>query len=459
MKPWLLKVLNGPNAGAQILVSGEVTMGTSIECDLILNDPHISPKHCQIKKGDEDEFEITPKEGLVFINGKKLEEATGKILVGEVLTIGSTHLTGGPSEQLWPSITIPQIQEIGGVWQPVMPVPGGAALVDKAQKDAVRDKKREKISKTSFRIIIFVAICALLGLVLFRVVVRRNRIVRRSEFRPSSFEKEVVEKPKDKQLIAEAAAKDLQKKIPKTYIKTLERNGEYMIYIYVNNQIQYDLARKIMNEQTTLVPSSIINIDDIDDSARAMMKALNFSVDVRVDNRGKATWYGYLPNNEALDSIKNQIAKDIPAITEDEYHIILGDKAVKATHSILAKNQFGTVVAAAERNNITLAGVISSGDKARWNKTLKELEREFLGGVKFVNMVTMNVSTTKPRGFFNAPVVSISISSSPYVVLQNGERIFIGAPVNDGYVVDSITTEGIGLTNSEGKKFIPLINH
>ena len=162
MKPWLLKVLNGPNAGAQILVSGEVTMGTSIECDLILNDPHISPKHCQIKKGDTDEFEITPKEGLVFINGKKLEEATGKLLLGEVLTIGSTHLAGGPSEQLWPSITIPQIQEIGGVWQPVVPTLAGAALDDKGQKDDVRDKKREKISKTSFRIIVFVAVCALL---------------------------------------------------------------------------------------------------------------------------------------------------------------------------------------------------------------------------------------------------------------------------------------------------------
>ncbi|MFI0348118.1 MAG: type III secretion system inner membrane ring subunit SctD [Chthoniobacterales bacterium] len=456
MKPWLIKVLNGPNAGAQILVSKEVSVGTSIDCDLILNDPHISALHCQLKKGDADEFEIIPKEGVVFVNGKKLEEATGKLLLGEVLTIGSTHLTGGPSEQLWPPITIPEIQEIGGVWQPVVPSPTSVVLNNDPKEVS---KKRAKLSKKSLRIIILILFCIWLGSFLLRVVNHRNLIVKRSEFRPSSFEKEESLEPKNQLMLVEATASDLRKKLPKDYIKTVERNGEYIIYIYVRNQIEYDLARKVMNSQAILVPSNIINIDDIDDSAGAMMKALNFSVDVSVDHRGKATWYGYLPNNEALDSIKNQIARDIPAITEDEYHIILGNEAVKKTHNILQQNQFGNIVAAAERNNITLAGTISSADKTRWKKTLKELEREFLGGVQFANMVTVSTGVTKVRGFFNAPVVSVSISSTPYVVLQNGERIFIGAQVNDGYVVSSITTEAIELTNSEEKKFIPLIKH
>lgn len=450
MKSWLIKVLNGPNAGAQILVPKEVVVGTSLECDLILNDPHISSLHCQIKQGEDDGFEVFPKEGIAYINGKKIETEKGKMLLGDVLTLGSTHLAGGPSEQLWPSITIPEIQEIGGVWQPMEPSLSAEELDGENQK-----KKQEKISKSSLHIIIIIGVCAFFGFFLFRVVVRRNLIVKRSEFRPAALEKEEEAPKKEKQIGAEAVIA-LQKKIPKSYIKGVERNGEYIIYIYVKNQIQYDEARKAMNAEKISIPSSIINIDDIDDSARAMMKAFNYSVDVRVDNRGKATWYGYLPNHQSLDFIKIQIGKDIPAITEDEYHIVLGEDAVKVVRDILLKNQFSMIASSPERDNITLTGTIFLADRARWKKTLKELESEFLGGVKFVSMVTINTALPKSHGFLHSPIVSVSISSTPYAVLENGDHIFVGAQVNDGYVVDSITSEGIGITSSEGKKFISL---
>ncbi len=101
-KPWLIKVLNGPNAGAQLLVSKEITMGTSIDCNLVLHDPHICAHHCSLKKSGEDFLEIAPKEGLIFINGHQVSQKTAKLQLGEVLTLGSTHLTAGPSQQLWP---------------------------------------------------------------------------------------------------------------------------------------------------------------------------------------------------------------------------------------------------------------------------------------------------------------------------------------------------------------------
>lgn len=448
MKSWLIKVLNGPNAGAQILVSKEISAGTSSDRDLILNDPHIAPLHCLIKKGEVDEFEIIPKEGTVYINGVKIEGKIGKLLLGDVLTLGSTHLTGGPREQLWPPVTIPDIQEIGGV-----------AETEKKEDEEEKKKEHKKhpiLSSASLRIIILVAICFFLGNFLLKIVRRRNLMVQRSEFRPSAVEKEDTVSDKTEKMMAEAVVNDLQKKLPKSYIKTFQRNDKYIIYIYVKNQLQYDEARKVMNAENIRIPTSIINIDDIDDSARAMMKALNFSVDVRVDGRGKATWYGYLPDNKSLDLIKNQIGKDIPAITDDEYHIILGESVVKTARDILLKNEFTNISITPEVNNVTLTGTISIVDEERWKKTQKELEREFLGGVKFVNMVNVSAASVKARGFFSAPIVSVSISSSPYAVLQNGERIFIGAKVNGGYIVDSITPEGISLKNSEGKRLVPL---
>ncbi|NBU99671.1 MAG: hypothetical protein EBS19_15925, partial [Spirochaetia bacterium] len=69
------------------------------------------------------------------------------------------------------------------------------------------------------------------------------------------------------------------------------------------------------------------------------------------------------------------------------------------------------------------------------------------------NIISLSI---KVYGFFNAPVVSVSISSFPYAVLRNGEHIFPGAKVNNGYTVDSITQNGIELINHGNKKTIPL---
>lgn len=454
-KPWLLKVLNGPNAGAQILVSKEITVGTSLECDLILNDPHIAALHCQIKKSAEEGFEITPRDGVIFINGTQVKEDGAVLKLGEVLTLGSTHLTGGPSEQLWPPVTIPEIKEIGST------PPESAAVASLDASGTVppaAKKKTQLLSKISLAILILVGSCMLVGLALFKLVAHKNLMIPRSTFQPVSFDKEDEKILQTKRSLAETTAKELQKKFPKNNIKVVESNGTCVLYIYVRDQLQGDYVRKIMNENTTPVICNIINISDIDDSALAMMEAMNLAVTISVDkDTGKVLWHGYLPNEELLDSVKKQIARDIPAITDQEFHIILGGVAIKQVRDILAKNYFGNITPTPERENISLTGTIGFADSMRWEKTLQELEAAFQNNVKFLNMVTISAAAMKGRGLFNAPIVSISISSSPYAILQNGERIFLGARANNGYIVSSITRKGIGLINHGDKKMVPLV--
>jgi hypothetical protein len=195
----------------------------------------------------------------------------------------------------------------------------------------------------------------------------------------------------------------------------------------------------------------------MNESGRAMMQAMNLAITVAVDeNTGKVTWNGYLPNQELCDVMKQLIEKDLPSITDQEFHIVLGNVAVKRISEILAKNYFGNITSTPERENITLTGTIGMNESTQWEKTLKQLEEEFHGNVQFANMVTVSASNMKTFGFFNAPIVSISISSFPYAVLQNGERIFLGAKANNGYTVDSITRNGIGVMKQGDKKIIPL---
>ncbi|KAB2644381.1 MAG: EscD/YscD/HrpQ family type III secretion system inner membrane ring protein [Verrucomicrobia bacterium] len=453
-KPWLLKVLNGPNAGAQIMVSKEITIGTSLESDLVLNDPHIAPIHCQIKKEKEEGFDIIPRDGIFFINGVQVLEKQALLTLGDVLTLGSTHLTGGPSEQLWPPVKIPEMQEIGLVApeSPPETLPEPPAVGSNSPS-----QNKRPFSNISIAILIIVGACLFMGVVLFRIIAHKNLMVPQNSFQPTSFDKEDQERVKEQRIAAEVTAKELEKKFPKNKIKVVERNGTSLLYIYVHDQMQSDYVRKTMNEANVSIVCNIINIGNIDDSGLAMMQAMNLAVSVAVDDStGNVTWSGYLPNQELYDAMKKQIERDLPAITEQEFHIVLGDEAIKHVREILTKNYFGNITSTPERQNITLTGTIGMGDSIRWEEVLKKLKEEFHDNVKFLNMVTVGAAPSKIYGFFNAPVVSISISSSPYAILGNGERIFPGAKTNNGYTVDSITRNGIQLINHGDKKTIPL---
>lgn len=453
-KPWLLKVLNGPNAGAQILVSQEITIGTSLESDLVLNDPHIAPIHCQIKKEKEDGFEVTTKDGVIYINGNQVSEKESFLKLGDVLTLGSTHLTGGPCEQLWPPVKIPEIHEIGLVSpEKLGEIPSDLSEISLPSKL----KNKQIFSNTSLAILIIVGVCFFMGLTLFRIIAHKNLLIPQTAFQPTSFDKEDLERIKEERIAAEALAKKLEKKFPNNNIKVVERNGTCVLYIYVHDQVQNDYVRKTMNEANVPVLCNIINIGDIEDSGIAMMQAMNLAVSIVVDgSTGNVTWSGYLPNQELYDIMKKQIERDLPAITNQEFHIVLGDVAIKRVREMLMKGYFGMITSTPERQNITLTGTIGAADNNRWEKFLKELSEEFHGNVKFLNMVTISSAPMKARSFFNAPVVSISISTSPYAILQNGERIFPGAKANNGYTVDAITRNGIELINHGDKKTIPL---
>ena len=452
MKPWLIKVLNGPNAGAQILVSGEVNVGTSVDCDLILNDPHICSVHCQIKKGEEENFEIIPKEGIVFINGKKVEASVEKLNLGDVLTLGSTHLTGGPSEQLWPPVTIPTIREVRAEAAPLPPKEKEKIPV----VAATPVKKEWPLSRQSVIGLILFGLLFVAGIAFLRILVNKNLRLNRAEFKPSAFQQAEDTDLNNEEKVTQAAIQSLQKLLPKIYIKPINANGQNVFYIYTKDQVQYDEVRRILNKKNLPVVNVLINIDDIDDSAIAMMQALNLSVSITVDDKGRATWTGYVPSQNAFDSMKEQIARDIPAITDNIYHIILGEEATKTALNILMKNQFGSIVVTPERNNLTLTGSVFDGDQVRWKKALQELETTFGKKVKLANLVLVSPTPVQQQIFFNAPVVSVSISSSPYAVLQNGEHIFVGAKLRNGYSVEAITAKGIELTNNGNKKVISI---
>jgi hypothetical protein len=86
-----IEVITGPSTGSQFeFEKGEVTIGSSAQCDLIINDIGVAPFHAELTKR-EKELLIIAKEGEVKLGGKRVKE--GEITPGEKLEIGNITLT------------------------------------------------------------------------------------------------------------------------------------------------------------------------------------------------------------------------------------------------------------------------------------------------------------------------------------------------------------------------------
>jgi pSer/pThr/pTyr-binding forkhead associated (FHA) protein len=75
-------------------ITGPVTLGRSLDCDLWLEDPRLSRKHCQLEpalEGDGWVVEDLGSRNGTFVNAKQIRERT-PLSHRDVITIGHAHI-------------------------------------------------------------------------------------------------------------------------------------------------------------------------------------------------------------------------------------------------------------------------------------------------------------------------------------------------------------------------------
>lgn len=97
---FLLKIVQGPNSGAEIaLIDGvNLTFGCADDCDIILNDASVGEKAF--------ELEVTGERVVAVMPGGK----TVKFEPYHVILVGTTALVVGPQEGEWKSLVWPKVE-------------------------------------------------------------------------------------------------------------------------------------------------------------------------------------------------------------------------------------------------------------------------------------------------------------------------------------------------------------
>src|SRR5690242_8932354 len=100
-REWILKIISGPHQGAEeVLRPGRTVVGTDPECDIVLHDMLLAPRHLAFHFAN-DAVTVEPLEGRVHYQGRRV---LGPLPVSKFtfVTAGTTHFVLGPSSERWP---------------------------------------------------------------------------------------------------------------------------------------------------------------------------------------------------------------------------------------------------------------------------------------------------------------------------------------------------------------------
>lgn len=458
----ILRILNPPHAGAQAEIGSEpLSIGSGMDCDLILSDPLLQPAHCKIQLTSAGiEVELTG--GAAHLDGAPMEKSPFLVKAGQVLTIGSTHMAFGEADAVWGAIEIPELKTLGG-----------AAPVDKGSGANGAATPPSEISSTqaasasrglSQPVKIGIAATTLLGLIVGLLFFFYNAdqkegaqsVARASGHAKDFFEVDMHKTDLDNQA-ADKVAERIKREVSGATVSGGERSGKAFLKIFVRTRAQANEVQKIVNASTVPVFSEIISLEEIEKSSMMMASMKGFSVEVVLSKDGTAYWKGYLPTPQDWKEIQDQMEKDLPHIKANMNNLTFADDIEKRANELVAAADIKTQLAfKALSREVVITGAIPENQSEAWSQVRSKLRDEFGSILTITDKVTSGKPVILSKNPFHSPIVGVTLGSIPAVLLLDGQRIYEGTILKDGSVLTKIRGSDITLIGPEGTRSLPL---
>jgi type III secretion system YscD/HrpQ family protein len=164
---FLLKVISGPNIGAELPLEIDQTylIGTDPAlCDVVFHDISVSPQHLKLTLKSNGSIEVIDQESLngAFINGIPLEDLDKPIQLRDVITIGTTSFSLFDRSQTGFALRAPLIPSSFRKEEEKLPEPTAQSPADAV----VTPPPEEKPSGSSFAALMLVTVIVSLFMVI-----------------------------------------------------------------------------------------------------------------------------------------------------------------------------------------------------------------------------------------------------------------------------------------------------
>jgi type III secretion system YscD/HrpQ family protein len=457
----ILRILNPPHTGAQAEIGPEpLTIGSGMDCDLILSDPLLQPEHCKIRStGEGIEVELTG--GAAHLDGEPVEKSPFTARAGQVLTIGSTHMAFGEEGEVWNAIAIPTLRTLGGAAPAAMEVDAlssSPASAPTASKVAAARHGLSQRVKIAIAAAAALALVFILGIFFYNADQKRGMesMVRGSGNAKDFFQVDMYKTDLDNQA-ADKVEERVKREVSGASVTSGERSGKAFLRIYVRTRAQANQVQQIVNASPVPVFTEIVSLEEIEKSAEMMASMKGFALDVTFAKDGTAYWKGYLPTPQDWKEVQDQIEKDLPYIKENTNNLTFAADIEKRANALLAEAGIKSPLAFQPLpREIIITGTMPENQTEAWAKLCAKLREEFGGILTFTDKVGSGKAVVVSKNPFHSPIVGVTLGSIPAVLLLDGQRIYEGTILKDGSVLTKISESDITLKGPEGTRSLPL---
>jgi type III secretion system YscD/HrpQ family protein len=362
--PYLLKVVSGPNAGAEIgMEKGHVyTLGKDPKtCDILFQDLSVSRSHAKVAISEEGVIEI---EDLGSRNGTAINGVpiTGKHIVGpqDLLSLGTTVFLiidrYAPQETIDASLFVPTAQEAVSEEIPAV--------------SKEKDWKKEPIP---FKHLVIVGSVTLIFLIVF--------VSFFSLFKAKGVE--LVHKEPTSE-IQEALAGDKFSGVEFSYNPA---SGKLFLVGHVLTNVDYQEMRYALHalpyiksvEDTVVIDEGVSKMTNELFSTRPEWMGIN----VRAIQPGRFVVTGYLQNTTELTDLSDFITQNFPYLDRVQNTVVVEETLIAEINSMLLQYGFSAVSFQLSNGEIVLTGVYNEKKEKEFEEFVKTLkERRSITSIK-----------------------------------------------------------------------------
>ncbi len=447
-----LKVLVGPNAGAELpLEVGTYSIGTSPECDLVPRDSTVKEHHANLEVGA-DSIIVTPVDGEVKVNGRKIEQAT-RIEFFDGVMLGNSGFALGPDGEEWPDVRFTAASDPQASATAPTPPDGGASRLDDADKPgqaaapaAKRAKPADEPAKatdgSSARVprvgAIFVTLL-LIGAALAAVLYfehHAQNVIATSEQTQTAEPEPYVTRVRNA-IDALGLSSSLQ------VDAAGERASDVTVEGYVTTRQERRDVVDAVRGVSTQVAINVWSNDLIETSVRETLSGIGAGLSIAEANDGRVQLRGVVPDDSAVQDIRQRIMQDVSGVQTLTFDVIVLSEAVQ-----WLKNQLSA--ASIDPGELTIGtvdkGVVASGalpDTARsgWADVTRAFASKYGSDVSLQDQVSFAQPRTAEDEAISLPVRAINLGPPAYIALDNGRKYTVGSTLPGGMTLQEIESD------------------
>lgn len=443
--PWLLKVIDGPNNGAEFSMQSDASyiLGSDpTKCDIVFHDVSVSRNHSKLIIAPDGSLRIedlNSSNGTV-IDGKAIEDAQA-IEPNTLVSLGTTTFVVFNREDEQHTVISPLLPAIVKVLQKEEDLEEPSSEKDERKPTSDNTLKAEAIPEDKTPMGTLVLLSVITGL--FLIIGMGTALLFRSE--------EIVTPHVNTESILTEILSP-HEAINSSFNKT---TGRLLLIGHVltaveRNQLLYDLDA--LSFVHTIDDNVIVDEFIWQETNQVLSKNTSWKgVAIHSPAAGRFVLSGYLTTRKQAEDLSDYMNKNFPYLELLERRIIVEEEIITQINTLLRTNGIRDVAVAVINGEVTLSGNIGSGQRTNFETIIEQISE--MQGVRILKnfVAELEIEEAVINISDNYPVSGSSTQNGEISVFIKG-RILSKNDILDGMRITEIRPGAIFL-EKDGVKY------